>query len=216
MAGLGKRVNMDISQVDWLVEKEGWSAVKPDDAFGLDEVAESFSRFEEPFPVCFDLAWRWLGYKKKFNAMRFFESRFTQGVDYQLFLTNEENRKKSQVGRKRELIGMTISAFKAFALEARTGKAREIKAHVELNALFQSGEQELRLRRLVELVLPETGIKSVRNAETGYVRLMALFFHIDPSLLQVSSARELAKRLGVSEQTFKNRLYEVRDKLEGL
>lgn len=92
----------------------------------------------EEFPIDFDDAWVWIGYTRKDNAKSsLLSAGFIDGIDFEVFLNNQEN---SKVGRPSDKIMLTIDCFKSFCMMAGTSKAREVRKY------FIDCEQELKRR----------------------------------------------------------------------
>lgn len=81
----------------------------------------------EQFPVDFDVYWEWLGFSRKDNAKRSFESSgFIADIDFRVSLISEENPK---VGRPLEKIKLTIDCAKSFAMMTKTEKGKEVRLY---------------------------------------------------------------------------------------
>ena len=104
------------------------------------------------FVVDLDKVWEWLGFSKKFNALRVLEKSFTKDVEYKVLLRPEEN-KKDKGGRPKETILLTIKAFKSFCLKAGTKKADQIhEYYIKLEEMLQDVvyEESAELRKQLE------------------------------------------------------------------
>lgn len=86
--------------------------------------ALSISTSSEDFPVNFDAAWRWIGYKAKRNAKEVLMNNFEEGVDF-LRLTT----KSPTGGRPSESIMLTKNTFKELSMIAGTDKGKEIRRY---------------------------------------------------------------------------------------
>jgi phage anti-repressor protein len=94
-----------------------------------------FFESEDPFPIDFDKAWQWIGYREKGKAKRaLLVAGFVERVDFLPILA------KSSGGRPSELIYLTIDCFKMFCMMAGTAKGREVRLY------FLECEKELKLR----------------------------------------------------------------------
>lgn len=95
----------------------------------------SLIQSDDSFPVDFDDAWKWIGYKRKDYAKESLISNFERGIDF-----SGLNRKTPSGGRPSECIMLTIDCFKSFAMMAGTKKGREVRQY------FIKCERELRSR----------------------------------------------------------------------
>lgn len=104
------------------------------------EVVFALVQSDDPFPVDFDHAWRWIGYKRKDYAKDVLTGgRFTKGIDYVIEFSGD-NRKTSSGGRPREIIRLTVDCFKSFCMKAETEKGDDVRLY------FIACEQELKRR----------------------------------------------------------------------
>lgn len=97
-----------------------------------------FFESEEPFPIDFEDAWRWIGYSQKEVAKRsLINSGFVEGTDFSATL------QKSTGGRPSERILLSVECFKMFCMMAGTSKGHEVRLY------FVDCEKELK-RRVAE------------------------------------------------------------------
>ena len=114
------------------------------------------------FVVDLDKVWEWLGFSKKFNALRVLEKSFTKDVEYKIVLRSEERtglslrseeRKVGRGGQNKDTILLTIKAFKSFCLKAGTKKADQIHDYyIKLEEMLQDVvyEESAELRKQLE------------------------------------------------------------------
>lgn len=84
---------------------------------------------KKDFVVDLDNVWKWLEFANKANAKRLLEKFFTKDIDYKsLFFQSEEQvlSEKKHGGHNKEIIMLTIKAFKSFCLKSGTKKADEV------------------------------------------------------------------------------------------
>jgi phage anti-repressor protein len=86
--------------------------------------AISILNSEDPFPVDFDDAWKWLGYSRKNDAKQNLLSNFEQGLDYL-----NKGTKKSSGGRPSEHIALSVDCFKSLGMMAGTDKGKEVRRY---------------------------------------------------------------------------------------
>lgn len=86
------------------------------------ELALALFQSTDPFPVDFEQAWRWIGYKAKRNAKEVLLNNFKEGVDFLRSST-----KTPTGGRPSESIWLTIDCFKSQGMMAGTEKGKEIR-----------------------------------------------------------------------------------------
>lgn len=79
---------------------------------------------DDEYPVDFDVAWRWIGYKAKRNAKEVLLNNFTEGLDFLRL-----SAKSPTGGRPSESISLTIDAFKQLGMMAGTEKGKEIRRY---------------------------------------------------------------------------------------
>jgi phage anti-repressor protein len=102
------------------------------------DIVFSLIESNKQFPIDFDDAWVWIGYKRKDNAKSsLLSAGFIDGIDFEISLNNQEN---SKVGRPSENIRLTLECFKSFCMMAGTSKGREVRKY------FLDCEQELKRR----------------------------------------------------------------------
>lgn len=118
----------------------------PDTVFALLQSSETF-------PIDFDDAWRWLGYKRKDYAKDILvRGRFRKGVDYVIEFSGE-TRKKPARGRSRENIWLSIDCFKAFCMKAETDRGDEVRLYfIECERQLKARLEDERLRNKERVV----------------------------------------------------------------
>ncbi len=113
----GELFNVSIDQVE-----EALSKILMLDQSEMLAIIES----NDPFPIGFDDAWKWIGYTRKDNAKRKLTSNFTKDVDYQS-ITHKE--KLGTGATHREIVKLTVDCFKSFCMMAETEKGREVRQY---------------------------------------------------------------------------------------
>lgn len=78
----------------------------------------------EDFPIEFDLAWQWIGYTRKSDALKALKMEFVKGEDFCGSI-----RKTPNGGRPSQEIMLTIDCFKAFGMMAGTAQGKEIRRY---------------------------------------------------------------------------------------
>jgi hypothetical protein len=79
------------------------------------------------FIIDLDNIWKWIGFGQKDTAKRLMEKYLIENTDYKIFAPKFVGAKKEQRGgHNKEIIMMTINAFKRICLKAGTKKASEI------------------------------------------------------------------------------------------
>lgn len=106
------------------------------------ELAQQLYDSVERFPVDFDEAWEWLGYSRKDNAKRFFEKAgFVEGIDFEVFLMNEEN---PSGGRPLQKIKLTAECLKQWGMMAGTEKGKEVRFYfLECERIAKAATQSM-------------------------------------------------------------------------
>lgn len=83
----------------------------------------------EEFPINFDDAWKWIGYGEKSvsyknardSARAALKANFEEGFDFAIL------KSQSTGGRPRDIIGLSVDCFKAFAMMAGTSKGKQVR-----------------------------------------------------------------------------------------
>ena len=114
---------------------------------------------DEGFPIDFDDAWRWVGYKKKESPLRKLKAKFEEGFDYIVVnLIASPNREAIKGGQNRIVIKLTIDCFKIFCMMADTSKGKEVRKYFiqceqRLKALLNEPSSEVIKKRLIEAIV---------------------------------------------------------------
>ena len=122
----------------------------------IDKIKEKFNTYEQQmfvssfycylnhddkldFVIDLDNVWQWLGFKQKVNAKILLEKQFIINVDYKnLLLLQQKQDEKTHGGHNKEVIILTINAFKRFCLKAGTKKADEIhEYYIKMEKVLQ-------------------------------------------------------------------------------
>lgn len=102
----------------------------------------------EQFPVDFDNAWKWIGWKKKQDGKTVLLNNFLEGEDFL-----RKGVKSPSGGRPKEFIVITVDCFKALGMMAGTEKGKEIrqyflKCEKQVKEVIPSQSEELEKLRL--------------------------------------------------------------------
>jgi hypothetical protein len=102
------------------------------------------------YVIDLDKVWQWLGFNKKYNAIRVLEKNFIKDKDYKCLLLIQEEQKKGRGGHNKETIMLNIKTFKLFCMKAGTKKAEQtheyyVKLEDILHEVIQEETDELRL-----------------------------------------------------------------------
>jgi len=124
---------------------------------------------KEDFVIDLDKIWEWIGFSQKTRAKELLEKNFTLGVDYKRLLSLVREQKKGRGGHNKEIILLTIGAFKRFCLKAGTKKADQIheyyiKLEETLHELINEESNELKLQ--LEQVKTDFAQKELTNKIT--------------------------------------------------
>ena len=111
----------------------------------------SFLNYDQKkdFVIDLDDVWKWLGFQQKVKAKALLEKHFTIERDYVISLSQPGKHVKG--GQNKEVIMLTVRAFKLFCLKAGTKKAEDIhEYYIKLNELLHEvlneESNELRLQ----------------------------------------------------------------------
>lgn len=111
------------------------------------------------FVIDLDKTWQWVGFSKKDKAKRLLEKSFTLDKDYKYFLHHKDGQKSGSGGHNKEIIMLTINAFKSFCIKADTKKADEIhNYYLKLETMLHEliDEETSELRNQLQLIDEET------------------------------------------------------------
>jgi len=148
-----------------------------------------YGRNNDAFVVDLDNVWRWLGFSKKFNALRVLIRHFVKGCDYvvnhsknktkqgQCELQNEEQgqcdlQNEEQVkhgGHNKEGIMMSVKTFKKLCLMANTKKAEQVRDYyITMEEISQDYVVKLAIESSAKLqkVTNELSVKTLKVEET--------------------------------------------------
>ena len=112
----------------------------------------------EQFPVDFDNAWKWIGWKKKQDGKNVLLNNFLEGEDFL-----RKGVKSPNGGRPKEFITITVDCFKSLGMMAGTEKGREIRRYFlgcekQVKEVIPAQNEELEKLRL-EVALSESRLK---------------------------------------------------------
>jgi hypothetical protein len=93
---------------------------------------------KKDFVVDLDGVWGWMGFYDKATAKRCLEKYFVADKDYEKPLIPKDERISTNGGQNRQIIKLTVPAFKRFCLKAGTAKADEIhEYYIKLEEVLQ-------------------------------------------------------------------------------
>ena len=97
---------------------------------------------DDDYVIDLDNVWEWMGFQQKSNAKQVLEKYFCNNIDYKIFAHKVAGAKKEgRGGHNKEIILMTIRAFKLFCLKAGTKKSNEIhEYYVKMEKIIQEVE----------------------------------------------------------------------------
>ena len=105
---------------------------------------------KKDFVVDLDNVWKWLGFTQKIKAKNILEKYFTENIDYKKSLCDSAQQSiHVKGGHNKEIIMLTIKAFKSFCLKSNTQKANEVhdyfmKLEEILHEVVQEENSELK------------------------------------------------------------------------
>ena len=116
------------------------------------------------FIVDLDDIWQWLGFNKKFNAIRLLEHFFVLNKDYKFFAPPHGGAKKGRGGHNCEKIYLNIKTFKSLCLKAQTKKADEIhEYYIKLEELINEVLEEEALEMKNKLLIKDNELIAKEN-----------------------------------------------------
>ena len=133
----------------------------------LTKIKQNFSDFEQQlfvtsfycylnydakkdFVVDLDNVWKWLGFSQKIKAKNILEKYFIENIDYKKSLCDiAQQPVHIKGGHNKEIIMLTVKAFKSFCLKSNTQKANEVhdyfmKLEEILHEVVQEENSELK------------------------------------------------------------------------
>ena len=105
---------------------------------------------KKDFVIDLDNVWKWLGFAQKVNAKNLLEKNFTVDIDYKKALLSQQKQTDHiKGGHNKEIIMLTVKAFKSYCLKAGTKKADEVhdyfmKLEEILHEVVQEENSELK------------------------------------------------------------------------
>ena len=102
------------------------------------------------FVIDLDNVWKWLGFSQKIKAKNILEKYFIENIDYKKSLCDiAQQSVHIKGGHNKEIIMLTIKAFKSFCLKSNTQKANEVhdyfmKLEEILHEVVQEENSELK------------------------------------------------------------------------
>jgi hypothetical protein len=104
---------------------------------------------KKDFVIDLDNVWNWLGFSQKIRAKNLLERQFILDIDYKISLAQPGEHIKG--GHNKEIIMLTVKAFKSFCLKAGTKKAGEVhdyfmKLEEILHEVVQEENSELKIQ----------------------------------------------------------------------
>jgi anti-repressor protein len=133
----------------------------------VDEILHS----DNPFPVLFAKAFKWLGYTRRDNAKRSLVDNFVAGLDYLI----EMGDSTKAGGRPSEVIRLTVDCFKALGMMAGTEKGREVRRYfLECERQLKALEKANPPSSCVLAPEPKEGFCAMRSAADDNATLTEL------------------------------------------
>lgn len=137
------------------------------------------------FVIDLDNVWSWLGFNQKSNCKVLLEKNFEKNKDYRVFAheasvsnnsveNNSENlNKKTRGGHNKEIILLTIKAFKSLCLKAQTKKANEIhEYYMKMEELLQQAVEEESTELKIQLQQQKELIEKQTQKEIEFKKLL--------------------------------------------
>ena len=117
---------------------------------------------KKDFVIDLDNVWNWLGFSQKIRAKNLLERQFILDIDYKISLAQPGEHIKG--GHNKEIIMLTVKAFKSFCLKAGTKKADEVhdyfmKLEEILHEVVQEENSELKIQLEAQIIQLETHAK---------------------------------------------------------
>lgn len=128
----------------------------------------------DPFPVDFDDAWKWIGYSAKHKAKAKLLNNFDDEMDFSTIRLKSPSR-----GRPSEKISLTIDCFKSFAMMAGTERGRQVRRYFidcerRMKALIEERSKRRLTQEEIESLLVITGgTKWKKRFDDGFYELMS-------------------------------------------
>ena len=120
---------------------------------------------KKDFVIDLDNVWNWLGFSQKIKAKNLLEKNFTLDIDYKISLYQQgEQSIHVKGGHNKEIIMLTVKAFKSYCLKAGTKKADEVhdyfmKLEEILHEVVQEENSELKKQLESQIIQLETHAK---------------------------------------------------------
>jgi phage anti-repressor protein len=90
------------------------------------------------FIIDLDNIWKWIGFSQKVTAKLLLERNFIENTDYKISLCHLAKQSETRGGHNKEIIMLTINAFKRFCLKAGTKKSDEIhEYYIKMEKILQ-------------------------------------------------------------------------------
>ena len=141
----------------------------------LTKIKQNFSDFEQQlfvtsfycylnydakkdFVVDLDNVWKWLGFSQKIKAKNILEKYFIENIDYKKSLCDiAQQPVHIKGGHNKEIIMLTVKAFKSFCLKSNTQKANEVhdyfmKLEEILHEVVQEENSELKKQLELQVI----------------------------------------------------------------
>lgn len=116
---------------------------------------------KKDFVVDLDNVWKWLGFTQKIKAKNILEKYFTENIDYKKSLCDSAQQTiHVKGGHNKEIIMLTVKAFKSFCLKSNTQKANEVhdyfmKLEEILHEVVQEENSELKKQLETQVIQSE-------------------------------------------------------------
>jgi phage anti-repressor protein len=184
------------------------------------------------FVIDLDTVWEWVGFNKKSDCKRILDKYFVERIDYKREIPRsirEENfaaeisaaKTENRGGHNREMIMLTVNAFKKLCLRARTEKADEVHDYfIKLEAIFhellEKETSELRMQLTAQDTRTNSRIKSkeekiIDQFQDGEmcIYIADIGVHDEERYIKFGESNELRRRISDHRNNFKEFGFEL-------
>jgi regulator of replication initiation timing len=181
---------------------------------------------KKDYVIDLDNVWKWLGFQQKVKAKVLLEKYLIKDIDYKSLLSHPGKQSNAKGGHNKEIILLTVRAFKMLCLKAGTKKAHDIHeyyARLEetLQEIMNEESNELRIqleekdKRIENLVITNTKEKDIlrentileqfpNNVQCVYFGLIDDVSNEGEKLIKFGSSNSLHDRVSVHKRTYTN------------
>ncbi|MGL5076348.1 MAG: hypothetical protein ACRDBG_11025 [Waterburya sp.] len=166
------------------------------------ETANNLFSSNEPFPIKFDDAWKWLEYSRKDAGLEsFLACGFSESID---FIRFQEKVKSGVVERELSFYSLTIDCFKSWAMLSKTQTGKQVRLYfLECERIAKANPVRKTRRQLAEEYLAMEIELEEKEAEIKLLNThVDVLAEIVDDLYRYSSIIRVAKFNGVSEKSF--------------